>query len=45
MDMPTTCPECLDVVEFDDMINIAKDGGNIFVCPDCAYEYMDDDDE
>jgi len=42
MDMPTTCPECLDVVEFSDMIDISKFGASNFVCSDCAEEYEED---
>ncbi len=42
MDMPTTCQQCLDVVEFNDMVDVAKCGASIFLCEDCA-EDMDED--
>lgn len=43
MDMPTTCPTCLDVVEFEDMIDIALGGAAEFVCEDCAEDYRADE--
>ena len=39
--MPTTCPECLEVVEFNDMVNVAECGAAVFLCEYCA----DDQDE
>jgi len=43
MDMPTPCEDCLEVVEFDDMVDVAADGSAIFVCQDCADMYCLDD--
>ena len=43
MDMPTTCQDCLEVVEFDDMIDVAKAGASVFVCSDCADDYEESD--
>lgn len=37
MDMPTPCPECGDIVEFNDMTNI----GNELYCSECAFELED----
>ena len=39
MDTPTVCQECLDVVGFDDMVDIAKAGASMFVCANCAEDY------
>lgn len=45
MDMPTPCPECGDLVEFNDMIR--TDGKlcyHSFICSDC-YEDLESDEE
>lgn len=36
MNMPTTCQQCLDVVEFDDMIDVSQAGASIFLCEYCT---------
>ncbi len=44
MNMPTPCPECGDVVEFEDMKQ--TDGKlcyHSFVCQDCFYELESDE--
>jgi hypothetical protein len=43
MDMPTTCQLCLEVVEFNDMVDVSKCGASIFVCSDCAEDEGDTD--
>ena len=37
MNMPTPCPKCGDIVEFNDMTNI----GNELYCSECAFELED----
>lgn len=37
--MPTPCDDCNEVVDFQDMVNVAKAGAGYFVCRECATEY------
>ena len=41
MDMPTPCPSCRDVVEFNDMVNHPNDF-KLMVCDDC-HERIEDE--
>ncbi|EHV9720314.1 hypothetical protein BTZ53_10615 [Vibrio parahaemolyticus] len=48
MDMPTPCPSCFDIVEFNDMVRTdGKDSIHDLVCQDCydLLECDDDDDD
>ena len=43
MDIPTPCPECNDIVEFDDMKEATgKLSYHAYVCEDCYYELESD---
>jgi hypothetical protein len=45
MDMPTPCPECNDVVEFNDMqTTVGRLCYHNFVCQDC-FENLESDEE
>ena len=40
MNAPTICPDCLEIVDFEDMVDVAECGAAIFICPDCADPYI-----
>lgn len=45
MENPTTCPECLSLVETDDLVDtIGKLCYHNLVCPDC-YDILESDDD
>lgn len=39
MNMPTPCPECMEIVEFNEMVNVS----GTMLCDECADKYQCDD--